>query len=98
MVGFSRALARELGLFGINVNAVYPGGATRMTDLAPTTERERRAAMGSSAVGSWPVGLSRRPLPWQCPAMALTVRETRSTTHARSCSSAPRRERTSPGR
>jgi 3-oxoacyl-[acyl-carrier protein] reductase len=46
MVGFARALARELGPFGINVNAIYPGGATRMTASVPTTARERRAAAG----------------------------------------------------
>ena len=46
MVGFARALARELGPFGINVNAIYPGGATRMTASVPPTARERRTAAG----------------------------------------------------
>jgi NAD(P)-dependent dehydrogenase (short-subunit alcohol dehydrogenase family) len=46
MVGFARSLARELGPFGINVNAIYPGGATRMTASVPTSARERRAAAG----------------------------------------------------
>lgn len=46
MVGFARALARELGPYGINVNAIYPGGATRMTASVPPTARERRAAAG----------------------------------------------------
>ena len=36
MVGFSRALARELGPHGIAVNAVYPGGQTRMSASVPT--------------------------------------------------------------
>ena len=31
MVGFTRAIAMELQPYGIMVNAVYPGGATRMT-------------------------------------------------------------------
>ena len=51
MVGFSRALARELGPYGIAVNAIYPGGATRMTaSVPPSTSQLRRAAgIGSSA-------------------------------------------------
>ena len=46
MVGFARSLARELGPHGISVNAVYPGGATRMTGSVPDTARELRAARG----------------------------------------------------
>jgi NAD(P)-dependent dehydrogenase (short-subunit alcohol dehydrogenase family) len=46
MVGFARALARDLGPYGINVNAIYPGGATRMTASVPASARERRAAAG----------------------------------------------------
>ena len=51
MVGFARALARELGPFGINVNAIYPGGATRMTATVPSAARERRAAAGIIGCG-----------------------------------------------
>jgi len=40
-VGFSRALAGELGPYGITVNAVYPGGNTRMADAIPAGSRER---------------------------------------------------------
>jgi NAD(P)-dependent dehydrogenase (short-subunit alcohol dehydrogenase family) len=98
MVGFSRALARELGPFGINVNAIYPGGATRMTASVPTTARERRAAAGIVGGGQLAVGQNLRRLSRQCRPMGPTVRETRSTTPPRSCSSAPRRERTSPAR
>ncbi len=46
MVGFARALARDLGPYNINVNAIYPGGATRMTATVPQSARERRAAAG----------------------------------------------------
>ena len=46
MVGFARALAQELAPYGINVNAIYPGGATRMTASVPASTRERRAAAG----------------------------------------------------
>ena len=42
MVGFARALAKELGPFGITVNAVYPGGATRMTETVPESTRDLR--------------------------------------------------------
>lgn len=46
MVGFARSLSRELGPFGISVNAIYPGGATRMTGSVPDAARELRAARG----------------------------------------------------
>jgi NAD(P)-dependent dehydrogenase (short-subunit alcohol dehydrogenase family) len=42
MVGFARALAKELGPYGITVNAVYPGGATRMTASVPQSTRDLR--------------------------------------------------------
>jgi len=45
-VGFARALARELGPFGITVNAIYPGGNTRMTQSIPDTANQIRAAAG----------------------------------------------------
>jgi len=50
MVGFARAISNELQPYGIMVNAVYPGGSTRMTDTVPqsTTElrQEQRSAVG----------------------------------------------------
>jgi 3-oxoacyl-[acyl-carrier protein] reductase len=46
MVGFARALARELGPYGITANAVYPGGNTRMTQSVPTAASELRAQAG----------------------------------------------------
>ncbi len=46
MVGFSRALSRELGPYGIAVNAIYPGGATRMTASVPPSTGQLRAAAG----------------------------------------------------
>jgi NAD(P)-dependent dehydrogenase (short-subunit alcohol dehydrogenase family) len=42
MVGFARSLAKELGPYGITVNAVYPGGATRMTETVPQSTRDLR--------------------------------------------------------
>jgi NAD(P)-dependent dehydrogenase (short-subunit alcohol dehydrogenase family) len=50
MVGFSRALSRELDEFGISVNAVYPGGATRMTETIPeSTQQLRQQQRGAAA-------------------------------------------------
>ncbi|MBM3139191.1 MAG: SDR family NAD(P)-dependent oxidoreductase [Chloroflexi bacterium] len=46
MVGFARALARELGPHGIAVNAIYPGGNTRMTQSVPAAAADIRAAAG----------------------------------------------------
>jgi NAD(P)-dependent dehydrogenase (short-subunit alcohol dehydrogenase family) len=46
MVGFARSLARELGPYGIAVNAIYPGGATRMTASVPAASRDIRARAG----------------------------------------------------
>ncbi|MEE8336475.1 MAG: SDR family NAD(P)-dependent oxidoreductase [Dehalococcoidia bacterium] len=63
MVGFSRALARELGPFGIAVNAIYPGGATRMTaSVPPSTGQLRQAAGigGAAARRSGPTDEQRR--------------------------------------
>ena len=44
MVGFVRSLAKELAPYGITANAVYPGGATRMTETVPASSRQLRAA------------------------------------------------------
>ncbi|MSP21970.1 MAG: SDR family NAD(P)-dependent oxidoreductase [Dehalococcoidia bacterium] len=46
MVGLARSLARELGPYGIAVNAIYPGGATRMTASVPSASRDLRARAG----------------------------------------------------
>lgn len=46
MVGFVRSLARELAPFNITVNAIYPGGATRMTATVPDSARQLREARG----------------------------------------------------
>jgi NAD(P)-dependent dehydrogenase (short-subunit alcohol dehydrogenase family) len=46
MVGFSRALSRELGPYGIAVNAIYPGGQTRMSASVPTNRDQLRMRAG----------------------------------------------------
>ncbi|MCL0043949.1 SDR family NAD(P)-dependent oxidoreductase [Dehalococcoidia bacterium] len=48
-VGFVRTLARELVPYGITVNAVYPGGDTRMTQGVPDTVRQIRTERGISS-------------------------------------------------
>ena len=73
MVGFARALARELGPFGINVNAIYPGGATRMTASVPPTARERRAAAGIIGGGQLAGRADLAPTAAPAPAPAPTV-------------------------
>ncbi len=52
MVGFSRALARELGPYGIAVNTIYPGGNTRMTQSIPDSTSQIRAAAGIGVAGA----------------------------------------------
>ena len=42
MVGFARSLSRELAPYGITANAVYPGGATRMTASVPQSTTQLR--------------------------------------------------------
>ena len=49
MVGFARALARELAPRGITVSAVYPSAATRMTATVPDSTRQRRQQQGAAA-------------------------------------------------
>jgi len=51
MVGFARALSRELGPHGIAVNAIYPGGNTRMTQSVPAAAQTIRAAAGILRAG-----------------------------------------------
>lgn len=46
MVGFARALARELAPYNITANAVYPGGETRMTLGVPAAAAQLREKMG----------------------------------------------------
>ncbi len=51
-VGFARALARELAPHGITVNAVYPGGNTRMADAIPEASKERYRQMAKAEAES----------------------------------------------
>ena len=49
MVGFARALAKDLAPHGITVNAVYPGGATRMTESIPESTTQLRQQQRTQA-------------------------------------------------
>jgi NAD(P)-dependent dehydrogenase (short-subunit alcohol dehydrogenase family) len=46
IAGLTRVAARDLGRYGITVNAVCPGAMTRMAATVPPTTRERRAERG----------------------------------------------------
>ena len=50
MVGFARSLSRELGPHGITANAVYPGGATRMTASVPQSTTQLRQEQRSQGL------------------------------------------------
>ena len=52
MVGFARALARELAPYNITVNAIYPGAATRMTATVPDSTRQLRQQQQRTAVAA----------------------------------------------
>ena len=52
MVGFTRALTRELAQFGITVNAVYPGANTRMAATVPDSTRQLRQQMAAAAAAA----------------------------------------------
>lgn len=46
IAGLTRVAARDLGRYGITVNAVCPGAATRMTQTIPSSAREARRDRG----------------------------------------------------
>src|SRR5438067_2073758 len=46
IAGLTRVAARDLGRYGITVNAVCPGAMTRMAATVPQTARERRSGRG----------------------------------------------------
>ncbi|TMA78871.1 MAG: SDR family oxidoreductase [Deltaproteobacteria bacterium] len=59
IAGLTRVAARDLGRYGITVNAVCPGAMTRMAATVPQTARERRAERGLAT------GLGERTFPLQ---------------------------------
>jgi len=57
IVGLARSLSRELYQYNITLNAVYPGGATRMTESIPetTTQLRQTQRAKSTATQSAPI-------------------------------------------
>ena len=55
IVGLSRAAANELAEHGITVNAVYPGGQTRMVESIPDSARAWLREQAAKRPGSYPV-------------------------------------------
>ena len=49
MVGFTRAVSKEMESHGIMINAVYPGGSTRMTDSIPQSTTDLRQTQRAQA-------------------------------------------------
>jgi NAD(P)-dependent dehydrogenase (short-subunit alcohol dehydrogenase family) len=52
IAGLTRGIARDLGRYGITVNAISPGAATRMTATVPDAARDLRSQAGVSGAGS----------------------------------------------
>jgi len=50
--GLTRGVARDLGRYGITVNSISPGAATRMTATVPDAARDLRAQAGVSGAAS----------------------------------------------
>ena len=55
IVGLARSAANELRQHGITVNAVYPGGRTRMVESIPESAVEWLREQAASRPGSYPV-------------------------------------------
>ena len=63
IAGFTRAVARDLGRYGVTVNSISPGANSRMTQTVPQSARDIRAASGMQASSSaiTPLELNREP-------------------------------------
>ena len=68
MVGFTRAVSKELSPHGIMVNAVYPGGSTRMTDSIPQSTTDLRKTQRAQASQNVPQFSSDPPPEYRDPA------------------------------
>jgi 3-oxoacyl-[acyl-carrier protein] reductase len=53
LLGFTKSAARELGPYGITVNAIAPGAATPMTEKIRTDERFRDKYLARIPLGRW---------------------------------------------
>jgi NAD(P)-dependent dehydrogenase (short-subunit alcohol dehydrogenase family) len=61
IAGFTRVVSRDLGKYGITVNAIAPAASTRMTATVPDSARQARAQRGIAAMGDRARTLLPRP-------------------------------------
>jgi 3-oxoacyl-[acyl-carrier protein] reductase len=61
IAGFTRVVSRDLGRYGITVNAIAPAAATRMTASVGDAAREARARAGVASMGAEARTLLPRP-------------------------------------
>lgn len=52
VAGLTRVVARDLGRYGVTVNCIAPGAATRLTATVPAAARELRAQRGIAGGGA----------------------------------------------
>ena len=69
--GMTRVLARDLGRYGVTVNSISPGAATRMTQSVPDAARELRSQAGISSLSSEQVSQFTRREPEDVAPMAV---------------------------
>jgi NAD(P)-dependent dehydrogenase (short-subunit alcohol dehydrogenase family) len=64
IAGYIRAIARDLGKYGVTANAISPGADSRMTQTVPQSARDIRSASGITSAGGGqptPLELNRDP-------------------------------------
>jgi NAD(P)-dependent dehydrogenase (short-subunit alcohol dehydrogenase family) len=61
IAGFTRVVARDLGRYGVTVNAIAPAAATRMTATVGDAARQARARAGVASMGAEARSLLPRP-------------------------------------
>jgi NAD(P)-dependent dehydrogenase (short-subunit alcohol dehydrogenase family) len=61
IAGFTRVVARDLGRYGVTVNAIAPAAATRMTATVGDAARQARARAGVAGMGAEARSLLPRP-------------------------------------
>jgi NAD(P)-dependent dehydrogenase (short-subunit alcohol dehydrogenase family) len=61
IAGFTRVVSRDLGRYGITVNAIAPAAATRMTATVGDSARQARARSGVASMGAEARTLLPRP-------------------------------------
>ncbi|GIW18676.1 MAG: SDR family NAD(P)-dependent oxidoreductase [Tepidiforma sp.] len=60
VAGLTRVAARDLGRYGVTVNCIAPGAATRLTATVPQAARDLRAQRGIAAAGGPPQAAANR--------------------------------------